>query len=173
MRVDLTREAMPPTASDISNAQVVTLLDQYEVALYRYLLTLTRDKEAARDCLQQTFLLALDHLQRGKDVNASWLYKVARSKATDELRYRRRVSCDLSQLETVPAASKSTRSAAVIRVLAQLLPAEQELLYLYDVDGLTAKELGPVLGIKESGVRMRILRAREHFRVVFATEVEQ
>src|SRR5579872_6859020 len=111
---------------DVCDA-VEALMDRYELPLYNFLLSRSRDREVARDCLQQTFLLSLEHLRKGKSVNAAWLYKVGRSKAIDELRRRQRMGGDPSVLDQMPTGEESGRSAAVLRVLSRLTPEEGEI----------------------------------------------
>jgi RNA polymerase sigma-70 factor, ECF subfamily len=150
---------------------VTWLLDRYEYSLYNYLLVQTRNPEIARDCVQHTFVAALEHLQRGRTVQAAWLYKVARNKGIDELRHHQRQDA-AADLEVLAAADSSPRAAEVRRAMAQLAPEERELLYLYDVDGFTAEQIGSMIGARVSAVRMRVLRARRRFREVYEREGE-
>jgi hypothetical protein len=53
--------------------ELATLIGLHEVALYRYLVAFTGDREVALDCLQDTFTRAYEQLQRGKSVNTNGL----------------------------------------------------------------------------------------------------
>src|SRR5437660_53063 len=83
------------------NDKVEHLLDQYEQPLFAYLLALVGNRELAQDCTQDTFLRALEHMGRGKDVNARWLYTVGRNRAIDHLGDRRRVGPGDGAFETI------------------------------------------------------------------------
>jgi RNA polymerase sigma-70 factor (ECF subfamily) len=168
MEMQGSAERLRGNVIDDARSRVAALLDQYELSLYSYLLALTHDRDIARDCLQQTFLAALEHLRKGRDVNSSWLYKVARSRGIDELRRNRRVAKDSVLFAELPVPQPSAQSTDVQRVLAQMRPEEREILYLYDVDGFSAKEIGAMLGTRVNAVRMRVLRARERFRAIYA-----
>src|SRR5947209_10690547 len=71
--------------------QLVELMNQFERPIYNFLLSLVREADVALDCTQDTFLRAYEHLRKKRPVNAPWLYKVARNRAMDEFRHRKRV----------------------------------------------------------------------------------
>src|SRR5436309_15817661 len=62
----------------------------YQGPIYRFLLVILQDGDAALDCAQETFIRAYEHLCRGRPINASWLYKVARSRAMNEFHRKKR-----------------------------------------------------------------------------------
>lgn len=144
--------------------QTVTLLDRYEMPLYNFLLALTRDRDLAQDCVQQAFLLALEHLRKGKSVNSSWLYKVARNKALDDFRRRAQFDLDSKSLDSALQQSENVEASKTWRALAQLAADEREILHLYDVDGFSAQEIGHMVQRRPGAIRMRVLRAREHLK---------
>lgn len=74
--------------------EITSLIHTHEAPLYRFLAALTGNKEIALDCVQDTFIRAYEHPQRGKSVNTQWLYKVARNRAIDEMRRNKRVAGD-------------------------------------------------------------------------------
>jgi RNA polymerase sigma-70 factor (ECF subfamily) len=150
---------------------VTWLLDRYEYSLYNYLLVQTRDPEIARDCVQHAYLTALEQLRRGRTVQAAWLYKVARNKGIDELRRYQRQGTG-AELDTLEATDSTPRAIGVERAMNHLSSEERELLYLYDVDGFTAEQIGSMVGARVSAVRMRVLRARRRFRDVYDYEGE-
>jgi RNA polymerase sigma-70 factor (ECF subfamily) len=149
--------------SSTSREQLVALLDRYERPLYSFLSVLLADRAAAEDCVQDTFLRAYEHLQRRRGVTGTWLYRVARNRAVDELRRRGRVQSHDAEGEI--ATGEVHAGDVGLRALALLSAEDRELLYLFDVDGFSAREIGDMLGIKPGAVYVRIFRARERFRV--------
>src|SRR5579872_3899991 len=127
MRENLATEGFLGEHTDAVRDAVEALMDRYELPLYNFLLSRTGNREVAQDCLQQTFLLSLEHLRKGRSLNAAWLYKVGRSKAIDELRRRQRMGGDPGVLDEIPSGEESGRSAAVLRVLSRLTPEEGEI----------------------------------------------
>jgi RNA polymerase sigma-70 factor (ECF subfamily) len=153
------------TLDDALNA----LLDRYQQSLFAFLVVFLGDRDLARDCAQETFVRAYQNLRKGRSVNVQWLYKVARNRAIDELRRRKRerVEADPVDNEVADSASESERTIAVRRALLRLSPDDREVLYLAEVDGFTSREIGEMLGARPGTVRMRLLRAHERFRAAF------
>jgi RNA polymerase sigma-70 factor (ECF subfamily) len=153
------------------------LVRRYEPGLRRYLYGRTGDPDRAADLAQEAFLDAFRHLDRlgaGRPF-APWLYRIAQYElSSDERRRRRAVTLPLDRLSedvgaTAPTAPSDALSAAVERdairaVLAALPPRHREALLLRHLEGLTAAEVGALLGISEAAARRRIARADEAFR---------
>ena len=150
--------------------ELVRLMNQHERPIYNFLLALLRDTDVALDCAQDTFLRAYENLRKGKPVNGQWLYKVARNRAMDEFRSRRRVQPELDTLEQIPVRESTDRVIAVRSVMERLSPVDREVLYLFDVAGFKTDEIGHMLGIRGSAVRQRLSRARERFRLLYGAE---
>jgi RNA polymerase sigma-70 factor (ECF subfamily) len=159
----LTVDAVAP---DI-DTQLVALMDEFERPLYNFLLSIVQDADVAVDCAQDTFLRAYKNLQKGKGVNAAWLYTVARNRAMDEFRRKKHIDPNSDELERLPVRHSTDRALAVQEVMAALSPADREVLYLFDVAGFQTDEIGDMLGIRGSAVRQRLSRARARFRHLY------
>lgn len=159
-----------PEAAQQSEDQLVRLMNDYERPVYNFLLTLVRDPDVAMDCTQDTFLRAYENLNKGRPVNASWLYTVARNRAMDEFRRKKRVEPDLETLELQPVEEPTDQVLAVQSAMEQLSPQDREVLYLFDVAGFKTDEIGDMLGVRGAAIRQRLSRARERFRTVYGSE---
>ena len=157
-------------ADETVEDQLVRLMNVHERPIYNFLLALLRDADAALDCSQDTFFRAYENLRKGKPVKPQWLYTVARNRAMDEFRHRRRVQPELEKLEQVPVHLPIDRDMAVQSVMEQLSAADREVLYLFDVAGFKTDEIGAMLGIRGTAVRQRLSRARERFRQMYGAE---
>jgi RNA polymerase sigma-70 factor (ECF subfamily) len=148
---------------------VLLLMQRYKDSLYSYVLTLTRSSQIALDCTQEVFLRAQQNLERGKPVNARWLHTVARNLAVDELRRHQHEGPDIELLEDWAAHddSPSKRILEARRALAQMSPDEREILHLFVIDRFRSAEIADMLGASAAAVRMRISRARQHFRQLY------
>ncbi|HZU11865.1 MAG TPA: sigma-70 family RNA polymerase sigma factor [Chloroflexota bacterium] len=142
-------------------------MDRYERPLYNFLLALVRDGDLAADCTQDTFLRAYENLGKGKPVTTSWLYTVARNRAMDEFRRRRRLEPTDEALEHQFVEHHADETFAVQATLDQLAPHDREVLYLVDVAGFKTDEIAAMLGLQAAAVRQRLSRARERFRAVY------
>ena len=133
-------------------------------AVHRYLLFLTGNRSVAEDLAASTFEKALERWRRFDPRRASartWLCQIARSVALDHFRAeerRRRREQRYAQdlpLEAEPELGPGPLEAA----LAQLSPAEREVValrVLLDLDGPTTAR---VLGISTTACSTRLSRA--------------
>jgi RNA polymerase sigma-70 factor, ECF subfamily len=167
-----THRAAPAARHDVA-LLTLELLNRYEYPLYNYLVAYSQDPELDSDCLQHALLRAVEQIDKGKTVNGGWLYKVARNKATDELRLRCRIQVGSAAVQDAIHAFESTDAPGGDRALSQLGAEEREILYLSVVDRLSSREIGKALDCRAGTVRMRVYRAREHLRAICQKEKEQ
>jgi DNA-directed RNA polymerase specialized sigma24 family protein len=65
----------------------------------------------------------------------------------------------------LPAGPQDFTEAVILRqLLAEMAPADRELLALHDVLGLRAEEISPILGIRPGAVRTRVYRIHLRLR---------
>ncbi len=172
MLTQIPEARLVPEASHGSEDRLVRLMNDYERPLYNFLLALLRDADAALDCTQDTFLRAYEQMNRGKEIKAAWLYTVARNRAMDEFRRRRRTEPDIETLEHLPAVTRSSEDRlAVEAAMSQLSEGDREVLYLFDVAGFKTDEIGTMLGVRGSAIRQRLSRARARFRLAYGVEL--
>jgi RNA polymerase sigma-70 factor, ECF subfamily len=151
-------------------AELSRLMGDHECALLLFIRCLLGDTDLARDCVQDTFLRAYESLCRGRQINKSWLWTVARNRAMDEFRHRRRLWPESDDLTAVPFDTASETSIIVQQVMARLPRQYREVLYLFVVAGFQTEEIALLLGISGPAVRQRLYRAREAFRRVYGKE---
>jgi RNA polymerase sigma-70 factor (ECF subfamily) len=134
----------------------------------------TRDRAAAEDVVQQTFLrmhCARDGYTRGANVRP-WAYAIARRLMIDGFRSAHtqdalREPDEHASLdrETPDAVLESKRlEDAVRRVLRSLPKGQREAFDLVRKDGLSCAEAGEVLGVSENAIKVRVHRAYEALR---------
>lgn len=152
-----------PAPQHDSERQLTVLMYRYEAPLFRFLTVLLRDRDAASDCTQDTFVRAYEHLQRGRPVTSSWLYTVGRNRARDELRRRAR-SRRPRNLESRISASEPDEAAWIREAFAGLPPQDRAILYLLAVEGWSAEEIGRTLRLRTGTVYTRLSRARKRLR---------
>ncbi len=154
------------------------LLARHQPQIYRFGLRMCRDPEDARDVLQETLLAMARGVRdfRGASSISTWLYTIARSHCIKKRRKSKFAPDREHSLETEassaahalpdpapdPESAAASREveAALERAIAALDPMYREVLLLRDAEGLTAPEVGEVLGISVSAVKSRLHRAR-------------
>lgn len=139
------------------------LARHYEVPIWRFLVRLVGDRTLAEDLAQETFLRAFDRMDtfRFESRFSTWLYRIARNLAVDELRARDRRRALPDRLsgaaDAPPGAELSTEVTAA---LTSLSPKLRETIVLVEVAGLSCREAASVLDIAEGTVKSRCYHAR-------------
>jgi RNA polymerase sigma-70 factor (ECF subfamily) len=150
--------------------------------MYRFAYRLCGEAEVAKDLVQETFLNAYRAYDRfrGDAQVSTWLYAIA-SHACQRMRRKRKgePERELSLEEFVPTSEGefalqvpmeglSPQEALENKELRQILDRAIEklprkyrmVLVLRDMEGLSAKEVGSILGINERAIKSRLHRAR-------------
>ncbi|MDH4097312.1 MAG: sigma-70 family RNA polymerase sigma factor [Nitrospira sp.] len=150
--------------------------------MYRYASRLCGEADAAKDLVQETFLNAYRGFDkfRGEAQVSTWLYSIA-SRACLRMRRRRKGAPEreLSLEEFIPSSDGEFRLQIPVQGLSpeealqnkQLrqgldaaigkLPKKYKMvLVLRDMEGLSAKEVGAIMGLNERAVKSRLHRAR-------------
>jgi RNA polymerase sigma-70 factor (ECF subfamily) len=152
------------------------LLARHAPAVFRFAMKMCRNGEDAEDVAQETLLAAVRGAKdvRGASSFTTWLYAVARSFC---MKMRRRhkdrpAPCSVEGASDVPSSSRLPDedvgarevATALDTALAGLDDKYREVIVLRDVEGLSAREVGEVLGISIEAVKSRLHRARADMR---------
>jgi RNA polymerase sigma-70 factor (ECF subfamily) len=158
-------------------AALERLLERHQGAVYRFGAKMCREEEDAKDVLQETLLAAARHLPefRGASSVSTWLYTIARSFCIKKRRTSKFAPAHVESLEAQRDAAAEVADAArgpeedaagrqlqsvLDDAIASLDPMYREVLVLRDVEGLSAAEVGEVMGLSVEAVKSRLHRAR-------------
>jgi RNA polymerase sigma-70 factor (ECF subfamily) len=172
--------------ADIANSnersQFDTIYRDHVDLIYRYANRLCGEVEAAKDLVQETFLNAYRGFKdfRGDAQVSTWLYTIA-SRACLRMRRKKKgePERELSLDEFVPTSEGEFRlqipvdgltpeeafqnkelRQALDQAINRLPKKYRMVLVLRDMEGLSAKEVGTVMGLNERAVKSRLHRAR-------------
>lgn len=161
-------------------AAFARLLERYWDRLYRWLYQLTRDRHAAEDLTQETFLKALAALasfRPGTNFRA-WVYKIGHNNFVNQKRSEKRTKVSLP--EDLPGrdgaeieAGSENREAleAVNRAVADLPPDFRAALMLRVNEGLSFRDVARILKTTEETARWRVFKARQKLLQVLSPDV--
>lgn len=159
----------------IREEDFVALVEEHQAALLRMCYMVLRDREAARDAVQETFLKAYRGMTkfRGNSSGKTWLVTIAMNTCRDMRRsaWLRFVDRRLTP-EDLPAASvppTENDRELTLRVM-QLPPKLREVVVLYYYQDMNMLEVAKALGLAQSTVAARLARARERLREVLEGE---
>ena len=150
--------------------------------LRAFAISLCRNDDQAEDLVQETFLNAYQGLKdfRGEARVSTWLYTIA-SRASIRMRRKRKgePEYELSLEEFVPTSEGEFRlqipmdglspeealqnkelRQALDQAIEKLPQKYRMALVLRDMEGLSAKEVGTIMGLNERAVKSRLHRAR-------------
>ena len=158
------------SAADGDRHAFAEIYDRYADRLYDFCVGLVGDRDAAADCVQDTFCVAAADLGglREPDKLRPWLYSIARHHAMRRLRhrYREEVSDELPDMvshhaspETLAAQSELARLVA--DAAGGLSDRDRELLDLSYRHGLDGPELAETLGVTLTSANTMIFRLRQ------------
>jgi RNA polymerase sigma-70 factor (ECF subfamily) len=179
-QVDISIEAL--RSGD--RAEFARLVDAYSAPIYRLGLRMLGNEQDAEDVLQNTFLSALTHLSNfeGRSSVLTWLYRIAVNEALMTMRRGKpEVNIDdtdasdeiddlapsqfvdwgaLPEDVLLSVEGRQTLDAAI-----QRLPENLRMVFLLrDIQELSIKNTAEALGLTESNVKVRLLRARLSLR---------
>ncbi|HUI90320.1 MAG TPA: sigma-70 family RNA polymerase sigma factor [Anaerolineales bacterium] len=186
-----------PTSQELSleklragdRAEFARMVDTFSSPIYRLGLRMLGNSQDAEDVLQNTFLNALTHLPEfeARSSIATWLYRIAANEALMSIR-RKKPEVTLEDLraddpdtELIPAAFVDWSALPEKELLSEegrknleaaiaSLPENLRLvLILRDIEGISIKETAEALGLTDTNVKTRLLRARLHLRERLST----
>lgn len=147
----------------------------YDELLY-YCVSLSHDRAAAEDLVQETYMRALSHVEDIQDLSRaqcrSWLYQTAKHLFIDRLRKLAREVCvEREQLELSTFEEDLTK-IAVRQLVGRLPERERALFTLRYFEGYNATELGELFALPPSTVRARLASARKHLMGYYQEEMK-
>jgi len=157
------------------------LIRRHETRVFRLLMRMLGSREEAEDVSQETFLSLHRHGHKFRhDARFStFIYRVAANAALNRRRTLGRKNARIRQLQArnaagddLPSSPRDPESAVrgveaqahVQEALLRLPPDLRMATVLYDIEGLSYKEIASALKIPEGTVKSRIHRARSALR---------
>ena len=168
-------------------AEFARLVDAYSAPIFRLGLRMLGNPQDAEDVLQNTFLNALVHISEfeGRSSLQTWLYRIAANDALMLIRKRKpEVDFDAAEgAETGESAEdllprqfvdwsalpeeellSDEGKRFLDRAMAQLPEPLRLVFVLRDIEGLSIRDTADALGLTETNVKTRLLRARLFLR---------
>ncbi|HXR13458.1 MAG TPA: sigma-70 family RNA polymerase sigma factor [Solirubrobacteraceae bacterium] len=155
-------------AKDGDREAIRYLYVRYANNIYSYVASLLRNHHEAEDVTQQVFAKLPDSLQRYEDRGApflSWLVRLARNAAIDQMRSQRAVPVAEPVLTEASDDGATRDRREILRAALAGLPEDQrEIIVLRHVGGLAPAEIAARLGRSESAVNGLHHRGRRALR---------
>lgn len=161
------------------------LMSQYRSHVYRLALNITRNPQDAEDALQDAFLKAYARLGefRGDSRFSTWLVRIVTNEALTKMRQRsseRRLSSadsnqagkevsrprEIKHSDDNPEERYSrTELLEILSEVIESLPLSLRMVFvLRDFQSFSTEDTARLLGLSESAVKTRLMRARQEVR---------
>ena len=174
-------------------AEIARLVDVHSTQIYRLALKMLANPQDAEDVLQNTFLKALQALPKfeGRSSISTWLYRIAVNEALMTIRKRKPEVdlqlnvkdnddddllltsytdwCCLPESELMSSEAQSHLDKAIQQLSEKL----RVVFILRDIEKLSIQETSKTLGITETSVKTRLLRARLKMRELLSAYYEK
>ena len=167
-------------AQNGDRAAFARLIDCYWDRLYRWLYHLTRDRHAAEDLTQETFLRALAAVKSfrpGSNFRA-WVFRIGHNNFVNQKRSERRTKHQLPDDAPAPGEGHAESSAenretleVVNRAVADLPSDFRAALLLRVNEELSFREIAKVLNTTEETARWRVFKARQKLMKVLSPDL--
>lgn len=156
-------------------------LELYEAhvdALFRHAYFRLRDREEAKDLIQEVFLRFWEVISRGREIYnpKAFLYRIANNRIIDLWRKKGTNNISLEALQEegfdVPEEETTERliaqldGARAFKKIADLPPLDQSVIIMRFSDGLGPKEIAEITGESENVISVRTNRALKRLRIL-------
>ena len=155
-------------------------LDRYERPLIQYAISITGEREPARDAVQETFIQLSEAEPSRLDGHlAQWLFTVCRNRALDFRRKQNRVipmndhhveTCVSADPPPSAALEEKETAGSVARMLDRLPENQREAIRLKFQQDLSYREISDVTGLSVSNVGFLIHCGIKTLRAAWAKE---
>jgi RNA polymerase sigma-70 factor (ECF subfamily) len=150
--------------------KLAVLFERHHRGLFRYFVSLNRNREASEDLVQDVFFRMLRYRASydPKQSFTAWMYQIARNASVDQAQKRRGevIGIDEYTDKRADTAAGPEESAALgqdLTLLRQALdrlpPDKRELLVLSRFEGIRHEELARILDCEVGTVKVRVYRA--------------
>jgi RNA polymerase sigma-70 factor (ECF subfamily) len=158
------------------SAQLAHLFERHHLALFRYLVQLTRNRALSEDLTQEVFLRALKYSSTYNPAFGfrAWLYGMARNACYDA---RHKVRGEVagaelgefqsSELMPEEQIARQQHVTLLQKALSSLAPEKREVLELSRFQELRYEEIAAIMRCEVGTVKVRVFRALKELREKF------
>lgn len=137
---------------------------KYKDVLFRIIFTYVKNVDDAEDILQDVFIKLYEHNYyfETDEHEKRWLIRVAVNRSKNHLKLFWNKKRDLFENDLSNKFIQHTEQQS--EILQQVLNLPQNVkgpMYLHYYEGYTCKEIGEILKMKESAIKMRLKKGRE------------
>jgi RNA polymerase sigma factor (sigma-70 family) len=148
------------------------LYDRYSAKVFQKCVGMTRDRDLAKDLTHDIFVKVFLNLSKfdHRSKFGTWVYSITYNYCLDVLRKNKRMREEEIDERTEEGTADDDSSEALLlgiraerldHVIKEIDAADRAMLLMKYEDDLSVQEMQETLGLGESAVKMRLMRARE------------
>lgn len=144
----------------------------YYKDIFNFVTKLVGDKKTAKDITQEAYAKCIE-LDSNKEINRSFLYKVAKNIVIDESRKNKKIS-QIEFQEEIYSIPKDEQPDEIVletnqyenlmKIVETLPNRSKEAFLLHTIDGYSRKEIAFMMGISPNAVEKHIIRATKNLQ---------
>lgn len=144
-----------------------TIVKLHSGSLYRFILKMIKDPDDASDIVQNAFMKLWENLDKVDSNKAkSWLFTTARNGMLNQIARGKKIESMESNHFNEPYATNDNfeLKELIDKSLNQLPELQKSIILLRDLEGYDYKEIGDILGLNESQVKVYLFRGRQKIK---------
>ncbi len=155
---------------------LLEIQDQYYERVKKFIRASVRDRSAADDLVQETFIRVQENLDSLRDPAklSAWIFRIAHRLCQDHSRSNKKTDHDeihegLVNLEETPVQKKMEQkemSECVQDKLRLLRDSQRNVIILAEIMDFSLQEVADILGLTVENVKVRLHRARKKFKAI-------
>ena len=168
-------------------AKMAILFERHHRPLFRYFVSMNRNRELSEDLVQDVFFRMLRY-RASYDVNQSftaWMYQIARNANVDQAQKRRAEVVGIDEFDDrrqepvseapgpEETAAKGQDLALLRRALDRLPSDKREILILSRFQNMKYEEIASVLDCEVGTVKVRVFRAMRALEQIYFTLLKE
>ncbi len=147
-------------------------VDQFSDGVYRFILHNIKDKDDAKDIVQDTFeKLWMNYMNVNFEKAKSYIFTTAYRTMVDKIRRSKKsAKMEEANLNTLSSENQYSDVKQILNeAVAKLPEVQKSVIMLRDYEGYSYDEIGNITGLNESQVKVYIYRARNFLKDYIGT----
>lgn len=142
--------------------------------LYKTARSILSNDEDVADAIQEAILACWENISLLQEPRffKTWMVRILINKCNDILRQKYKV-VQVEELPEIPAVDLGFSNYEWCELMEQLGPKNRTVFVLYYIEGFSTTEIAQMLELSESGVRSRLMRAREKLAQGYCIEARK
>jgi RNA polymerase sigma-70 factor, ECF subfamily len=150
------------------------IINKYENIIFKFIYNMIRDREAAEDITQETFITVYDklYLYKKEFKFINWVYQIAKNKTIDYVRkYRKVYEVNIEDTNEIISNEISPDDYTIYndtkekieKFISSLEETDRQIIVLKYSQDLTFLDVSRIMNLSESTVKRKFYRLREEF----------